>query len=586
MLALPSGHCATLIQNSSRICALINLCYSTANLEPHPLPNPIALASRNLNSLRKCKQFHALAVVLGLSQDVFVATKVISSYSYCENPVAARRLFDSVLRKNVCVYNSMISGYARTGFVDEPVCLFREMRACGLEPDHYTYASVMKVFSEVQDLDGGRGIHGLIVASGFDLDTVVANSVMSMYCSSGSLANAQQLFDEMSHRNLVSWNILIAGYTNCYDGVTVWNLVRQMLVEGIKVDDFTLASLFDLCGNSEHLKFGLEIHGFIIRNLLMFDAHVSCCLLNMYAKCGRLETARRVFDHMDKRNVVSWTAMASCYAQGGDRKECLQIFRLMQLMDGLKPNRVSLVSVLPVCASLGALLKGKQIHGFSLRHAMNSDASMCNALIDMYWKCGRLDYAESVFHHTSQKDVISWSSMISGYGFHGHAEEAFTLYDKMLKLGIRPVHLTFLGIISACSRCGLIDKGFEYYNSMTLDFGTIPSLEISSCMIDMLGRDGQLERALEFIESMPVDPSPSMWGALYDASRRHGNLEIGNMISAMLLKMEPGNPSNYIALSNTCAASGQWDDVIEARREMRERHLRKVPGYSWIAVNG
>ncbi|CAN6486053.1 unnamed protein product [Victoria cruziana] len=565
----------------------MNLRYSTANLALHlSLPSSIARASRNLNCIRKCKQFQALAVVLGLSQDVFVATKVISSYSCCENTVAARRLFDTILRKNVCVYNSMISGYARNGFVDETICLFCEMRACGLEPDHYTCASVMKVFGEIEDLDSGRVIHGLIVVSGFDMDTVVANSVMRMYCSSRSLADARQLFDGMSQRNLVSWNILIAGYTNCLDGVTTWRLVRQMVVEGIKIDYFTVASLFDLCGNTEHFKLGLETHGFIVRNFWIFDAHVGCCLFNMYAKCGRLDTARRVFDRMEKRNIVSWTAMASCYAQRGDSKKCLQTFRLMQLMDGLKPNRVSLLSVLHVCASVGALLEGKQIHGFSVRRAMNSDVSMCNALIDMYWKCGRLGYAVSVFHHTSLKDVISWSSMIGGYGFHGHAEEAFILYDEMQKLGIRPVRLTFLGIISACSRRGLIDKGFEYYNSMRLDFGIVPSLEISSCMIDMLGRAGQLERALKFIESMPLDPSPSMWSALYDACKRHGNLETGNRISAMLLKMEPGNPSNYIALSNTYAASGQWNDVIEARREMRERDLRKVPGYSWVAVNG
>jgi pentatricopeptide repeat protein len=218
---------------------------------------------------------------------------------------------------------------------------------------------------------------------------------------------------------------------------------------------------------------------------------------------------------------------------------------------------------------------------------MNHDASLCNALIDMYCKCGSLDFARRVFEDDSFcKDAISWSSMISGYGLHGRGVEAIVLYNTMLRLGIKPDMITLVGVLSACGRSGLINEGISVYSSATTDFGIQPTVEICACMVDLLGRSGELDRALNFIKMMPVEPGPSVWGALVTASVLHGNRDMQDLACKFLIQLEPENPSNYISASNFYASSRRWDVVAETRIMMKDRGLRKTPGCSWISITG
>ncbi|KAK9931308.1 hypothetical protein M0R45_018587 [Rubus argutus] len=248
---------------------------------------------------------------------------------------------------------------------------------------------------------------------------------------------------------------------------------------------------------------------------------------------------------MKCRNVYAWTAMVNGYVRNGASDEALILFRKMQVEDGIQPNRVSLVSVLPACITHAGLMGGKQIHGFAIRKEMNHDVSLCNALIDMYCKCGSLDFARRVFEDDS-----------------------------------------FLGVLSACGRSGLINDGISVYSSATTDFGIQPTVEICACMVDLLGRSGELDRALNFIKMMPVEPGPSVWGALVTASVLHGNRDMQDLACKFLIQLEPENPSNYISASNFYASSRRWDVVAETRIMMKDRGLRKTPGCSWIIITG
>ncbi|XVF38558.1 hypothetical protein REPUB_Repub20aG0112400 [Reevesia pubescens] len=464
------------------------------------------------------------------------------------------------------------------------------------QPDDFTLATVSKVSGEIRDLKVGKLVHCQSIKTGFVLDIVVSNSLISMYGKCGDFEGMKKVFDEMRERNVGSWNALISGYANLGDwrvGKDLWDVVKNMQNDGMKLDGFTISSLLPLSSGEGTwgCDYGRELHCYILKNELDLgfgsDFRLGCCLIDMYSRSSKVLTGRNVFNRMRLRNVYAWTAMINGYVENGDFAEALVLFQEMQSSDGIEPNKVSLVSVLPACSSYAGLMAGKQIHGYAIRKELSQDVALCNALIDMYSKCGSLNCSRQVFENGSfRKDAISWSSMICGYGLHGKGEEAISLYDRMLLLGNKPDMITVVGVLSACGRSGLVDKGLSIYYSITNEYGMKPTVEICACVVDMLGRSGQLDRALDFIKTMPVEPGPSIWGALVSASVMHGNLEMQDLAHRFLIQLEPGNPSNYVSLSNLHASSKRWDAVAGLRKMMKERGLRKAPGCSWIIING
>ncbi|KAH7521931.1 hypothetical protein FEM48_Zijuj07G0084400 [Ziziphus jujuba var. spinosa] len=569
--------------------------YSSATVldPPHHLLHLIQLSIVH-QSLKLIRQSHARVFTHGFDQNTFFATKLISAYAICGNPTHSRLVFDAVKLKNVYLWNTMISGYAKNEAKKEAFELFKEMCHGNVLPDDYTLATVAKVSSEVGDLVAGKLIHGKCIRFGFVCDTVVSNSIMSMYCKCANFDECRKLFDEMPWRNVSSWNVLITGYVDCRNhkfDKEVWEIIKCMQSDGLKPDGFTISSVWPLCGGDfGNLNHGRELHCYIVKNELNLnlqrDVHLGCSLIDMYMKNSRVSVGRRVFDQMKCRNIYTWTAIINGYVQNGESDEALVLFRKMQVEDGTEPERVTLISVLPACNSHASLMTGKQIHGFAVRKVLYHDVSLCNALINMYSKCGSLDLARRVFGDGSFiKDAISWSSMISGYGLHGRGEEAVSLYDKMVLLGIKPDMLTIVGILSACGRSGLVNEGLKIFSSAVGEYEIEPTVEICACVVDMLGRSGQLDQALHFIKRMPVEPGPSVWGALVSASVMHGNSEMQDLAYRVLIQLEPESPSNFISLSNLYASSKQWDVVAKLRMMMKERGLRKEPGCSWICIN-
>lgn len=489
----------------------------------------------------------------------------------------------------------MVNGYAKNYLFDESFDLFSQM--CLSEdflPDGFTLSTLSKACGDIGDLRAGEAIHGKCIRIGFLTDIVVGNSIVYVYCKCGKFIDSRKVFDEMPQRNVSSWNSLIAGLVNSREvdvDSCVWEFVRSMRIDGFEPDAFTVSSLLPLCGgDAERWSYGKELHCYIVKNELNVglgsDVHLGCCLIDMYSRSNKVDVARRVFDRMESRNVFVWTALINGYVQNGASDEAMVLIREMQVRHGVEPNKVSLVSVLPACSSVAGLTAGKQIHGFTMRKELNCETSLCNALIDMYSKCGSLNLARRVFNdHSFVKDAISWSTMISGYGLHGNGQEAICLFEDMLQLGIKPDMITIVGVLSACGRSGLVNEGLTIYNSVVNDYGIKPTIEICACVVNMLGRSGQLKQALDFIKTMPVEPGPSVWGALLSASLLHGNSEMQDLAYNFLIQIEPENPSNFVSISNLYASSHKWDVVAEVRSAMKEKRLRKLPGCSWITLN-
>ncbi|KAK8548689.1 hypothetical protein V6N12_061597 [Hibiscus sabdariffa] len=571
--------------------------YTSATVfdSPFNLLHLLTLSSTH-ESLQLTKQTHARVFFLGFTQSPFLASKLLSLYASFGHLTESKTVLDSVEDKNVYLLNSMINGYLKCSSYVEAFDLFCKMGRFNVKPDDFTLATVSKVAGETRDLVAGKLVHCQSIKTGFVLDIVVSNSLISMYGKCGEFEGMKNVFDEMCERNVGSWNALISGYSNSGDWRLVkdlWEVVKNMQLGGMKLNGFTISSLLPLCGGDGTwgCNYGRELHCYILKNELDSgigsDVYLGCCLIDMYSKSGRVSMGRNVFDRMGLRNVYAWTAMINGYIENGDFDEALVLFQKMQLNDGIEPNKVSLVSVLPACSSYAGLMAGKQIHGYAIRKELTSDVALCNALIDMYSKCGSLNSARQVFDKGPfRKDTISWSSMICGYGLHGKGEEAISLYNKMLLLGDKPDMITVVGVLSACSRSGLVNEGLRFYNTITNEHGMKPTVEICACVVDMLGRSGQLDQALDFIKTMPVEPGPSVWGALVNASVMHGNIELQELAHRFLIHLEPENPSNYVSLSNLHASSKRWDVVAGLRKMMKEKGLKKAPGCSWITMNG
>lgn len=306
----------------------------------------------------------------------------------------------------------------------------------------------------------------------------------------------------------------------------------------------------------------------------------------MYAKAGRIHEAQGVFESLPKRDVVSCTAIISGYAQLGHDEEALELFRRLQ-MEGMSSNYVTYASVLTALSGLSALDHGKQVHNHVLRSELPSYVVLQNSLIDMYSKCGSLNYSRRIFESMPERTVISWNAMLMGYCKHGMGREVVELFELMREENkVKPNSVTILAVLSGCSHGGMEERGLEIFFEMENGkLGVEPVIEHYGCVVDLLGRAGQVEEAFKFIKKMPFEPTAAIWGSLLGACRVHSNIDIGDFVGRRLLEIEPENAGNYVILSNLYASAGRWEDVRTLRELMSEKAVIKEPGRSWIELD-
>eukprot|EP01018_Ginkgo_biloba_P030281 Gb_21430 [translate_table: standard] len=590
-----------------------------SGIMPDRFTIPLVLkACAGLASLKEGKDIHDYISRCGFESDAFIRNSLVAMYAKCGSIEDARQVFDQMSDRGVVSWNAMIAGYFQNGNCDEALHLFHQMQIAGIKPNGITWsamlagytqngqwdqalelfrqmqhadvelnsntlASVLSACAYFKALEKGKQIHGYAIKSGFELDVFVRGTLIDTYARCGSIETARELFDTMSERNVVCWTGMIAGYVQNGCANEALKLFSQMKNAGVKPNTVTIATVLPSCAHLAALQQGEEIHSYIIKSGFDSDVFVGSALIDMYAKCKCIESARHVFDKLSLRNVVSWNAMISGYAQNEHSSEAMNLFRQMHLVS-VKPTVVTIATILPACAHLATLKQGKEIHDCIIRNGFESVVFVCNALIDMYAKCGSIELARQLFNKMSQRNKVSWTTMIAGYGMHGHGKDALTLFNQMREAGLKPDHITFVAVLSACSHAGLVDEGWQYFDIMRRDYCITPRVENYACMVDLLGRAGRLDEAQEFINSMPLKPSAGVWGALLGACRIHCNIELGQRVAECLFELEPENAGFYVLLSNIYAKAGRWNDVAKVRALMKDRNLTKRPGCTWIEV--
>eukprot|EP01018_Ginkgo_biloba_P024636 Gb_26501 [translate_table: standard] len=661
---------------------------------------PLVQGCINMKSLGEGKLVHAHMIETGFKPDVSLETKLVIMYAKCRSLADARRVLDQMPERNAVSWTALIAAYARNGRSEEALALFFEMQQTSVQPDQFTFASLLPACANLADLERAKEVHGGIIRAGFQSDVVVGSALIDTYVKCGNIEDAQNVFDKMPERNVVSWTVMIAGYAQngrlddasklfqkmSGKDLTAWNVMIAGYAQNGRVDEayklfekmpernvvswtamiagyaqngriHEALKLFEEMPERNVFSWTAMISGYAEigqvdealklfqkmpeRDLIAWNAMVAAYARNgcvneatklfeqmpersvvswnamiagyaqnkqidealklfeemprkdvvswntmiaAYAEDGCIEKALHLFEKMPRRDVVSWNTMIAAYAQNGYFDETLELFGQMQLT-GMKPNSFTYASVLPAYANLAALQQGKEVHEEIIRTGFESNVFVGSALVDMYAKCGSIENARNVFDKMPERSVVSWNVMIVGYAMHGCGKEALQLFDEMEHCSMKPDSVTFVGVLSACCHAGLVDDGWHYFGRMSQDYQITPVVEHYCCMVDLLGRAGRLDEALDFINKMPIKPDAAVWGSLLGACRVHKNMELGERVAEHLINMDTKNSAHYVLLANIYATVGRWDDTEMVRKVMKDRRVEKTPGRSWIEVN-
>ncbi|XVF11437.1 hypothetical protein REPUB_Repub08aG0027400 [Reevesia pubescens] len=418
------------------------------------------------------------------------------------------------------------------------------MRVLGVFPDKYTFPCLLKGCCDIMEVLEVQKIHGLVFKLGLDLDLYVGSGLVKCYLKFLFMDNAKKVFDELLVKDVVLWNAMVNGYAQVGQFDEALGVFRKMCLEGVAISSFTVTgvlSVFAMIGDVEN---GRAIHGVVVKMGYGSSIVVSNALIDMYGKCKCVGEAFKTFKMMDERDIFSWNSIMFVHEQCTDHDETLRLFGLM-LRDGIHPDLITLTTVLPSCTKLAALKHGKAIHGYMIINGLSKDEKsegeksegiddvlINNGIMDMYAKCGSMKEAHLVFDKISYKDVASWNILIMGYGMHGYGNEALNMFSLMCESEFKPDDVTFVGVLSACSHVGFLNLGHQILRQMKSKYGVVPTIEHYTCVVDMLGRAGQLEEAYQLALTSPKS-NAVVWRALLAACRLHGNSEIAELLANM-----------------------------------------------------
>ncbi|CAN8325470.1 unnamed protein product [Cochlearia groenlandica] len=540
-------------------------------------------ASNSLNDLGV--QLHSLVIVSGLDFEGSIKNSLLSMYSKCGRLDDACKLFQSMSLADKVSWNCMISGYVQCGFMEEGLVCFSEMISSGVLPDAVTFSSLLPSISRFENLEYCRQTHCYVLRHSIPMDSFLTSALIDSYFKCRAVSMAQNIFNMCNSLDVVVFTAMISGYLHNSLYINAIDIFRCLVEVEMSPNEITLVSILPVIGSLLALKIGRELHGFIIKKSFDKRCNIGSAVIDMYAKCGRMDIAHEIFARLSKKDIVSWNSMITRCAQSDNPSEAIEIFRQMGAF-GVGFDCVSISAALSACASLPSESYGKAIHGFMIKHSLASDVYSESTLINMYAKCGNLRSAVNVFMRMKETNIVSWNSIIAAYGNHGRLKDCLGLFCEMVeKSGVRPDHITFVEMISTCCHVGDVDEGVRFFRSMTKDYGIQPQQEHYACLVDLFGRAGRLKEAYETVKNMPFSPDAGVWGTLLGACRLHKNVDLAKVASSKLMDLDPRNSGYYVLISNTHANAGEWGGVTKARSLMKERGVQKVPGSSWIEID-
>lgn len=568
-------------------------------------------------------QLHCPLLKFGLGgSNMFLDNSLIHFYSEIGDLVSARRVFDGMPERNVVSWTSLIDGYARGEDPMEAVSLFLDMTvqedSCSTnKPNSVTMACVISACAKLNDIALGERIAAYIARLGIELNVHLVNSLVDMYMKCGSVEKAERLFRDCADRSgVVLWNTMVTNYVRLGLAETGLALFNEMLVSGLRPDRVTIVGALSASGQLCELGFGRRLHGYVLRYGLDSCDAVSNAVIDMYMKCGDpdgafvvfglmekrtevswntiifgcatngdLDLARRCFELMPDKGLFSWNTMINALAKESCFKEVISLFHTMQGL-GLRPDKVTMVSICTTCGFLGTLDLAKWVYAYIGKNRVECNLQLGTALVDMFAKCGDPKSAMEIFDGMPVRDVAAWTAAIGAVAVEGDGRRALELFDRMVGQGVEPDGVVFVAVLTALSHGGLVEEGLRFFRSMKEIYGFLPEIVHYGCMVDLLGRAGMLAEALAMIQAIPMEPNDVIWGSLLAACRNNRNIEMAEYAADKVLNLAPERCGIHVLLSNAYASAGKWEEVARVRLALKDKGIQKLPGSSFIEVDG
>ncbi|KAL4573195.1 hypothetical protein LXL04_019993 [Taraxacum kok-saghyz] len=561
--------CASKLANLEMACYI----FPVQTMSHRKVPHRISLLIRN-----KTQSFQS---------DSHAKQSTLLIKAYLDNGLLkqARQLFEEMPERDVVAWTAMISGYTAYNHHNFAWMMFKDMmrESCD-HPNAYTFSSVLKACKGMKSLSCGAISHGLSLKHGLVGSSIyVDNALLDMYATCCiSMKYACSMFQEIPVKNQVSWTTLITGFTHRDNGVAALQVFQQMFVEEAEKSAYSFSIAIRACAGITSYTYGTQIHASVVKHGFGHNIPVTNSLLDMYCKCNHFQEAENCFNEMIQKDDITWNALIAGY-QNSNPIKSLQLLSQMEL-HGCPPNHFTFSSIITACTNLSVLTCGQQIHGKIFKIGFDQNLPLANSLIDMYAKSGNIEDSRRVFLELANRDLVSWTSMMIGFGSHGYGNEAVRLFNQMVDSGIRPDTIVFMAVLTACSHAGLVNEGLNYFKLMIEKYKIIPNREIYACVVDLLGRGGRVDEAYDVIQSMPFRADESIWAAFLGACSRspHGKPNLGAL---EVLDLKPRKTGVYVLLANMYASQGKWGDRAEMRRLLNESGNKKVAGRSWVEVH-
>lgn len=501
-----------------------------------------------------------------LESNLIIGGAVVNMYAKCGALSKAQEVFDVLPTRSVVSWNVLIAGYTQNERAHKALICFERMQNEGVFPDAVTVVCVLNACGSVGDLNKGQELHAFIVKEGLlDINVVVGNALIDMYACCRLLGKAQAVFSELSFRNEVSWTTLITAFVQHGQSEEALHCYNTMKLQGFPLAMATCLCILKACAINGAVHKGQEIHAAVVKDGLLGNNMVlGTALVDMYAKCGALKEAQKIFDELPMQDVVSWGALLDGYSQHTDGEEAIHCYEEMQQGD-FNPDGATFICILQASGSIGAAHKGQEIHAEIAGECwFDKDAAVANSIIDMYAKCGMLAEAQDVFNEFRVRDVITWNALLAGYAQLGDETVVSSLLNQMIGEGTEPDFVTFIIVLSACSHRGFLSEGQAQLESMIADYDITPTSEHLTCMVDLFGRAGQLEKSIEVIKVMPVCADMSTLVAVLGACKQLvGSMELGSWALEHTLHLDRKHSAAYVCVSNMYAAFGKQEDMEE-----------------------
>lgn len=534
------------------------------------------------------QQVHSLVIKGGYECNVYVGSSLVDMYAKCERVEDTLEAFQEISEPNSVSWNALIAGFVELRDIETAFWLLGSMEVkAALTMDDGTFAPLLTLLDDPMFYNLSKQVHAKVLRLGLQHEITICNAMITSYADCGSVSDAKRVFDGLGgSKDLITWNSMLAGFSKHELKESAFELFIEMQRTWIEADIYTYTSILSACSGEQDQIFGKSLHCLVIKKGLEQVTSVSNALISMYIQfpTGAMKDALSLFESLESKDLVSWNSIMTGLSQKGPSEDAVKFFSHLR-SSNTEVDDYAFSAVLRSCSDLATFQLGQQIHALATKSSFESNEFVTSSLILMYSKCGVIENAQKCFEQISSKhSTIAWNAMILGYAQHGSGQISLDLFSQMCNQNVKLDHVTFTAILTACSHTGLVQEGLELLNSMEPVYKIQPRMEHYAAAVDLLGRAGLVNKAKELIESMPVKPDPMVLKTFLGVCRACGEIEMATQVAKHLLEIEPEDHFTYVLLSHMYSDLKKWEEKATVKKMMKEKGVKKVPGWSWIEI--